>query len=178
MTDMRDAIVVLLAGGQGERLWPLTRDRAKARRFLSAPLTASLTSLSPTASTPISAAFSSFTQYKALSLSRHVRAGWSSIVGLGEFMKSFRPNARQQRVVSRHRRRRLSEHLLHRSERSKHVFILSGDHIYKMNYAKMLQQHLDFAADVTVGTIQIPVGEAAHQFGVIRSGQRLAHHRF
>src|SRR5262249_40937455 len=53
------------------------------------------------------------------------------------------------------------------SERSKHVFILSGDHIYKMNYAKMLQQHLDSGAEVTVGTIQIPTKEAARQFGVI-----------
>jgi glucose-1-phosphate adenylyltransferase len=53
------------------------------------------------------------------------------------------------------------------SERSKYVFILSGDHIYKMNYAKMLKQHVDSAADVTVATIQIPVAEAARQFGVI-----------
>src|SRR5260370_18294739 len=53
------------------------------------------------------------------------------------------------------------------SERSKFVFILSGDHIYKMNYAKMLEQHVDSGADVTVATIQIPVQEAARQFGVI-----------
>jgi glucose-1-phosphate adenylyltransferase len=53
------------------------------------------------------------------------------------------------------------------SERSKYVFILSGDHIYKMNYAKMLQQHTDSGADVSVGTIQIPAHEAAKQFGVI-----------
>ena len=53
------------------------------------------------------------------------------------------------------------------SERSKFVFILSGDHIYKMNYAKMLQQHTDSGADVTVATIQIQVERAARQFGVI-----------
>src|SRR5205823_1079367 len=53
------------------------------------------------------------------------------------------------------------------SERSKFVFILSGDHIYKMNYAKMLQQHTDTAADVTVATIQVPVAQAARQFGVL-----------
>ena len=55
------------------------------------------------------------------------------------------------------------------SERSKFVFILSGDHIYKMNYAKMLQQHADSGADVTVATIEIPVEEAAKQFGVIET---------
>jgi len=55
------------------------------------------------------------------------------------------------------------------SERCKFVFILSGDHIYKMNYAKMLQQHADSGADVTVATIEIPAAEAAKQFGVIET---------
>jgi glucose-1-phosphate adenylyltransferase len=53
------------------------------------------------------------------------------------------------------------------SERSKYVFILSGDHIYKMNYAKMLKQHVESTADVTVATILHPVAQAARQFGVI-----------
>jgi glucose-1-phosphate adenylyltransferase len=53
------------------------------------------------------------------------------------------------------------------SERSKYVFILSGDHIYKMNYSRMLQQHVDSGADVTVATIEIPAPQAARQFGVI-----------
>src|SRR4029077_7576694 len=53
------------------------------------------------------------------------------------------------------------------SERSKYVFILSGDHIYKMNYSRMLQQHVDSGADVTVATIEIPTAQAARQFGVI-----------
>jgi glucose-1-phosphate adenylyltransferase len=55
------------------------------------------------------------------------------------------------------------------SERSKYVFILSGDHIYKMNYAKMLQQHVDSGADATVATLEIPIAEAAKQFGVIET---------
>src|SRR4029077_15964397 len=50
---------------------------------------------------------------------------------------------------------------------SKYVFILSGDHIYKMNYSRMLEQHLDSGADVTVATIEIPTQQAARQFGVI-----------
>src|SRR6201987_3894644 len=53
------------------------------------------------------------------------------------------------------------------SERSKYVFILSGDHIYKMNYGRMLRQHLDSGADVTVAVIEIPAEQAARQFGVI-----------
>ena len=55
------------------------------------------------------------------------------------------------------------------SERSKFVFILSGDHIYKMNYAKMLKQHTDSGADVTVATIQLPVEQASRQLGVIET---------
>src|SRR5260370_179585 len=55
------------------------------------------------------------------------------------------------------------------SERSKFVFIHSGDHIYKRNYSRMLQQHGDSGADVTVGTIEIPAPQAAKQFGVIET---------
>ena len=53
------------------------------------------------------------------------------------------------------------------SERSKYMFILSGDHIYKMNYNRMLQQHVDSGAEVTVGVIEVPIEAAAKQFGVI-----------
>jgi glucose-1-phosphate adenylyltransferase len=55
------------------------------------------------------------------------------------------------------------------SERSKFVFILSGDHIYKMNYSRMLKQHGDSGAEVTVATIEIPAPQAARQFGVIET---------
>lgn len=55
------------------------------------------------------------------------------------------------------------------SERSKWVFILSGDHIYKMNYERMLRQHLDVGADVSVATIEVAVDQAAHQLGVIET---------
>ena len=52
------------------------------------------------------------------------------------------------------------------SEQPKHVLILSGDHIYKMNYGKMMKQHLDSGADITLATIQIDP-EETYQFGVV-----------
>ena len=55
------------------------------------------------------------------------------------------------------------------SEHSRYVIVLSGDHIYKMNYQKMLQQHVDSGADVTVSTLEVPSQEAATRFGVIET---------
>ena len=75
MPDMRDAIGVLLAGGQGERLWPLTRDRAKPAVPFGALYRIIDITLSNCVNSGLHRVFV-LTQYKALSLSRHVRAGW------------------------------------------------------------------------------------------------------
>jgi glucose-1-phosphate adenylyltransferase len=165
--DMRDAIVVLLAGGQGERLWPLTRDRAKPAVPFGAVYRIIDITLSNCVNSGLRRVFV-LTQYKALSLSRHVRAGWSNLAGLGEYIEILPPQMRVSKEWYQGTADAVYQNIYSiGSERSKHVFILSGDHIYKMNYAKMLQQHLDSGADVTVGTIQIPTKEAARQFGVI-----------
>ena len=108
------------------------------------------------------------TQYKALSLNRHVRAGWSPLAGLGEYIEVLTPQMRVSKEWYQGTADAVYQNIYSLgSERSKYVFILSGDHIYKMNYAKMLQQHLDSGAEVTVATIQIPTQEASKQFGVI-----------
>jgi glucose-1-phosphate adenylyltransferase len=167
MQDMRDAIVVLLAGGQGERLWPLTRDRAKPAVPFGAVYRIIDITLSNCVNSGLRRVFV-LTQYKALSLSRHVRAGWSNLAGLGEYIEILPPQMRVSKEWYQGTADAVYQNIYSiGSERSKHVFILSGDHIYKMNYAKMLQQHLDSGAEVTVGTIQIPTKEAAKQFGVI-----------
>lgn len=169
MPEMRDAITVLLAGGQGERLWPLTRDRAKP----AVPFGASYRIIDVTLSNCINSGLRRvfvLTQYKALSLNRHVRQGWSSLAGLGEYVEVLTPQMRVSKEWYQGTADAVYQNIYSiGSERSKFVFILSGDHIYKMNYAKMLRQHLDSAADVTVGTIEIPVTEAAGQFGVIET---------
>ncbi len=169
MPDMRDAIGVLLAGGQGERLWPLTRDRAKPAVPFGGLYRIIDITLSNCVNSGLRRVFT-LTQYKALSLSRHVRAGWSSLMGLGEFIEVLPPQMRVSQQWYQGTADAVYQNIYSiGNERSKFVFILSGDHIYKMNYAKMLQQHIDSAADVTVATIEIPAAEAAKQFGVIET---------
>ncbi len=93
MSDMRDAIVVLLAGGQGERLWPLTRDRAKP----AVPFGALYRIIDITLSNCINSNLRRIfilTQYKALSLNRHIRAGWSPLAGLGDYIEVLPPQMR------------------------------------------------------------------------------------
>src|SRR5271154_1385470 len=167
MSAMSDAIGVPLAGGQGERLWPLTRDRAKPAVPFGALYRIIDITLSNCVNSGLRRVFV-LTQYKALSLSRHTRAGWSPLMGLGEFIEVLPPQMRVSQQWYQGTADAVYQNIYSiGSERSKFVFILSGDHIYKMNYAKMLQQLIDSAADVTVATIEIPAAEAAKQFGVI-----------
>ena len=169
MPDMRDSIAVLLAGGQGERLWPLTRDRAKP----AVPFGALYRIIDITLSNCINSGLRRvfvLTQYKALSLTRHIRAGWSSLMGLGEYIEVLPPQMRVSQQWYQGTADAVYQNIYSvGSERCKFVFVLSGDHIYKMNYAKMLLRHFDSGADVTVATIEIPAAEAAKQFGVIET---------
>lgn len=169
MPDMRDAIGVLLAGGQGERLWPLTRDRAKPAVPFGALYRIIDITLSNCVNSGLHRVFT-LTQYKALSLTRHIRAGWSPLMGLGEFIEVLPPQQRVSQQWYQGTADAVYQNIYSiGSERSKYTFILSGDHIYKMDYAKMLQRHLDSGADVSVATIQVPVEEAAKQFGVLET---------
>jgi glucose-1-phosphate adenylyltransferase len=171
MPDMRDAIGVLLAGGQGERLWPLTRDRAKPAVPFGGLYRIVDVTLSNCINSHLRRVFV-LTQYKALSLNRHIRQGWSPLAGLGEYIEVLPPQMRVSQQWYQGTADAVYQNIYSiGSERSKWVFILSGDHIYKMNYERMLGQHVDSGADVTVATIEIPVNEAAHQFGVIETNK-------
>jgi len=169
VATMRKAIGVLLAGGQGERLWPLTRDRAKPAVPFGGIYRIIDITLSNCLNSELRRIFV-VTQYKSLSLNRHVRRGWTSIVGLGEFIEVLAPQMR----VSQHWYQGTADAVYQNiysigSEQSNYVFILSGDHIYKMDYQKMLSQHIEAAADVTVATFQVDLAVAAKQFGVIET---------
>ncbi|MGH9708875.1 MAG: glucose-1-phosphate adenylyltransferase, partial [Candidatus Acidiferrales bacterium] len=166
---MRNAIGVLLAGGQGERLWPLTRDRAKPAVPFGGVYRIIDVTLSNCLNSDLRRVFV-LTQYKALSLNRHVRRGWSSLMGLGEFMEVLPPQMR----VSQHWYQGTADAVYQNiysigSEQSNYVFILSGDHIYKMNYQKMLEQHVEAGADVTVATLELDPVEASGRFGVLET---------
>jgi glucose-1-phosphate adenylyltransferase len=166
---MREAIGVLLAGGQGERLWPLTRDRAKPAVPFGGIYRIIDITLSNCLNSDLRRVFV-LTQYKALSLNRHIRRGFTPIMGLGDFIEVLTPQMR----VSTNWYLGTADAVYQNiysigSERSSYVIVLSGDHIYKMNYQKMLQHHVDAGADVTVGSLEVDATEAAERFGVLET---------
>src|SRR6185295_225031 len=168
-SEMRDAIGVLLAGGQGERLWPLTRDRAKPAVPFGGLYRIIDITLSNCINSDLRRVFV-LTQYKALSLNRHIRQGWTGLMGLGEFIEVLAPQMRVSTSWYVGTADAVYQNIYSiGSERSTYALILSGDHIYKMNYEKMLQQHVDSDADVTVATIEMDRAEAAGRFGVIET---------
>lgn len=165
---MKDTLGVLLAGGAGERLFPLTRDRAKPAVTFGGNYRIIDITLSNCINSDLRKVYI-LTQYKALSLNRHIREGWGTIVAseLGEFIEILPPMKR----VSENWYMGTADAVYQNiysigSEQPKYVMILSGDHIYKMNYDLMMRQHLDAGADVTLATILIDPSESS-RFGVV-----------
>ncbi len=165
---MKDTLGVLLAGGAGERLYPLTRDRAKPAVAFGGNYRIIDITLSNCINADLRRVYI-LTQYKALSLNRHIREGWGSIVAteLGEFIEILPPMKR----VSDNWYLGTADAVYQNiysigSEQPKYVLILSGDHIYKMNYQRMLDQHCAAQADVTLATILIDPSETP-RFGVV-----------
>ena len=165
---MKDTLGVLLAGGAGERLFPLTRDRAKPAVTFGGNYRIIDITLSNCINSDLRKVYI-LTQYKALSLNRHIREGWGTIVAseLGEFIEILPPMKR----VSENWYMGTADAVYQNiysigSEQPKYVLVLSGDHIYKMNYDLMMRQHLDAGADVTLATILIDPSESS-RFGVI-----------
>jgi glucose-1-phosphate adenylyltransferase len=164
---MKDTLGVLLAGGAGERLYPLTRDRAKPAVTFGGIYRIIDITLSNCINSDLRRVYI-LTQYKALSLNRHIREGWAIVADqLGEFIEILPPMKR----VSENWYMGTADAVYQNiysigAEQPKHVLILSGDHIYKMNYDLMLQQHHDSGADVTIATILVDPSETK-QFGVV-----------
>jgi glucose-1-phosphate adenylyltransferase len=164
---MKDTLGVLLAGGAGERLYPLTRDRAKPAVTFGGIYRIIDITLSNCVNSDLRRVFI-LTQYKALSLNRHIREGWTVLAReMGEFIEILPPMQR----VSENWYMGTADAVYQNiysigSEEPKYVLILSGDHIYKMNYGRMLTQHRDSGADVTLATILITPEETS-RFGVV-----------
>ena len=165
---MKDTLGVLLAGGAGERLYPLTRDRAKPAVTFGGIYRIIDVTLSNCINSDLRKIFI-LTQYKALSLNRHIREGWGNAVAreLGEFIEILPPMKR----VSDNWYMGTADAVYQNiysigSEQPKHVLILSGDHIYKMNYELMLKQHLESEGDVTLATILVDPTDSA-RFGCL-----------
>jgi len=165
---MKDTLGVLLAGGAGERLYPLTRDRAKPAVTFGGIYRIIDVTLSNCVNSDLRRVYI-LTQYKALSLNRHVREGWGNIVGreMGEFIEVLPPMKRVSEEWYQGTADAVYQNIYSiGSEQPQHVLILAGDHIYKMNYGLMMKQHTDSAADVTVATIQVNPDEV-YRFGVV-----------
>lgn len=170
--DMKDTLGVLLAGGAGERLFPLTRDRAKP----AVPFGGHYRIIDVTLSNCINSGLRRvfiMTQYKALSLNRHVREGWTGIVAqeLGEFFELLPPMQRTGANWYMGTADAVYQNIYSiGSEQPSYVIILSGDHIYKMDYSRMLAYHKDKGAEVTLATLPIPPQDVA-RFGVVEVAQ-------
>lgn len=164
---MKDTLGILLAGGAGERLYPLTRDRAKPAVTFGGIYRIIDITLSNCINSDLRRVYI-LTQYKALSLNRHIREGWNTVArDLGEFIEILPPMKR----VSENWYLGTADAVYQNiysigAEQPKHVLILSGDHIYKMNYRKMLEQHVNSGADVTLATILVDPNETS-RFGVV-----------
>jgi glucose-1-phosphate adenylyltransferase len=177
---MQRTLGVLLAGGAGERLFPLTRHRAKP----AVPFGGCYRIVDVTLSNCINSGLRKLyvlTQYKSLSLHRHIRNGWSNVVAkdLDEFIEVIPP---QQRVGDHWYSGTADAvwqnlYSIMAVDQTDYIVILAGDHIYKMNYFRLLRQHIDSQADATIGVIEVPV-EEAFRFGVIEADESCRIDRF
>ena len=160
-------LAVLLAGGVGSRLHPLTQDRAKP----GVPFGGKYRIIDFTLSNCYHSGLRQvlvLTQYKSQSLQQHLRDGWSIYnPGIGEYITAVPPQMRtgESWYVGTADAVYQNLYLLERSNADR-VIILSGDHIYRMDYAAMIKFHCDNFADATIACMKVPVREAS-EFGVI-----------
>ena len=165
--ELDDILVILLAGGAGERLSPLTKERAKPAVYFGGPYRIIDFTLSNCINSGLRRIFIA-TQYKSLSLNRHIRMGWNVVSEeLGEFIEMLPP----QKRVGEHWYLGTADAVFQNlysisRESASHVIVLSGDHVYKMDYAKMLRFHVEHNADATLATIEVPVADGA-RFGIV-----------
>ena len=165
---LESTCAVVLAGGRGLRLGPLTERRSKPAM----PFAGKLKIIDFTLSNCINSGIrrvSVLTQYKAQSLIRHIAHGWSFLdANLGEFVDVV--PAQQQTGEGWYcgTANAVYQNLeLLREADPKYVLVLAGDHVYKMDYGRIIAEHARRAADVTVACIEVPLALAT-SFGVVR----------
>ena len=164
--ELKETLTLVLAGGEGGRLKPLTLMRAKP----AVPFGGAYRIIDFTLSNCIHSGLRRvfvLTQYQALSLEEHIRFAWNFLPRrLEQFISVRPPHHRHNSKWYRGTADAISHNLetLY-EERPKHVLILSGDHIYKMDYGKMLEKHLETGAALTIGSVQVPQDES-DRFGI------------
>ena len=165
---VKDTVALVLAGGRGSRLYELTEWRAKPAVYFGGKYRIIDFPLSNCINSGIRR-IGVLTQYKSHSLIRHLVRGWSHFKKeLGEFVEILPASQRFSEEWYQGTADAVYQNLdIIRAEKPKYVMILSGDHIYKMDYRTMLLNHVESGADMTVSCLEVPVEEAAGAFGVM-----------
>ncbi len=165
---LRDTVTMLLAGGQGERLDPLTSYRSKPAVPFGGKYRIIDFALSNCLNSGLRRIYV-LTQYKSDSLNQHIFEAWSIFnPELGEFIYSVPPQRKLNNDWYLGTANALYQNLnLFSSEdKAKWVLVLGGDHIYKMDYLKFLQYHVESKADLSIACNEVPKSEA-HRFGIV-----------
>jgi glucose-1-phosphate adenylyltransferase len=163
----RDVLAIVLAGGRGSRLEPLTRDRAKP----AVPFGGIYRIIDFTLSNCINSDIRKIlvlTQYKATSLNRHLDQGWRFLSReLNEYIEVIPPQQRIAEMWYQGTADAIYQNVYTIEKAApRDTLILAGDHIYKMNYARMIDYHRDNRADLTIACQPVP-REQSREFGVI-----------
>ena len=164
---LHETLTLILAGGQGERLYPLTKDRAKP----AVPFAGAYRIIDFTLSNCVNSGLKRIyvlTQYMSHSLDRHLKLGWSILPPtLDEFLYTIPPQFRTGNRWYLGTADAVFQNVyILQNERPAHVVILAGDHIYKMDYSEMIEAHIRNEALVTVAVVEYD-RSAATQLGVL-----------
>lgn len=161
-----DALVMILAGGEGKRLYPLTKDRAKP----AVPFGGRYRIIDFVLNNFINSGFFKIkvlTQYKSDSLNKHITRGWALSPFLNQYVDLAPAQMRTGSEWYRGTADAIYQNVFHiTDEDPDYVCIFGGDHIYKMDVSQMLDYHKEKKADLTISAILIPI-EEAHEFGII-----------
>ncbi len=162
----RNVLTMILAGGQGERLFPLTKDRAKP----AVPFGGRYRIIDFVINNFINSGFFKIkvlTQFKSSSLIEHITRTWRLVPEIGQYVDVVPAQMRRGPFWFRGTADAVFQNLeLIFDEQPEYVCVFGGDHIYKMDVNQMLQEHINNDADLTIATIPVPLSEA-HHFGVV-----------
>lgn len=164
----KDTVALILAGGRGSRLFELTDWRAKPALYFGGKFRIIDFPLSNCINSGIRRV-GVLTQYKAHSLIRHIQVGWSHFKReLGEYVEVLPASQRNSPSWYQGTADALYQNVdIIRAANPKYVMVLSGDHIYQMDYGSILAYHVESGAKLTVSCVEVPVEEAAGAFGVM-----------
>lgn len=161
-----DALVMILAGGEGKRLYPLTKDRAKP----AVPFGGRYRIIDFVLNNFINSGFFKIkvlTQYKSDSLNKHITRGWALSPFLNQYVDLAPAQMRTGSDWYLGTADAIYQNVFHiTDEDPDYVCIFGGDHIYKMDVSQMLDFHKEKEADLSISAIPIPITEA-HEFGII-----------